>query len=124
MLASRSVVSVLLRALGDFSLHPQGRPCGRPPAAAVPGRQPAPAARAARKWRYLLGSCAQRCAGSETPRRLLGVLGGAVAFGLGAFALFFGEPVAEVAVLDEGGQGVEDHAGAEQGGHLGGVVGG
>jgi hypothetical protein len=31
----RSVVSVLLRELGDFSLHPQGRPCGRPPAAAV-----------------------------------------------------------------------------------------
>jgi hypothetical protein len=30
MLAFRSVVSVLLRALGDFSLHPQGRPCGRP----------------------------------------------------------------------------------------------
>jgi hypothetical protein len=39
MLAFRSVVSVLLRALGDFSLHPQGRPCGRPPAAAVLGRQ-------------------------------------------------------------------------------------
>ena len=39
MPASRSVVSVLLRALGDFSLHPQGRPCGRPPAAAVLGRQ-------------------------------------------------------------------------------------
>jgi hypothetical protein len=35
MPASRSVVSVLLRGLGDFSLHPQGRPCGRPPAAAV-----------------------------------------------------------------------------------------
>jgi hypothetical protein len=35
MPAFRSVVSVLLRALGDFSLHPQGRPCGRPPAAAV-----------------------------------------------------------------------------------------
>jgi hypothetical protein len=35
MPASRSVVSVLLRALGDFSLHPQGRPAGgrlrRPP---------------------------------------------------------------------------------------------
>jgi hypothetical protein len=31
----RSVVSVLLRALGDFSLHPQGRPCGRPPTAPV-----------------------------------------------------------------------------------------
>ena len=30
--ASRSVVSMLLRELGDFSLHPQGRPCGRPPA--------------------------------------------------------------------------------------------
>jgi len=39
MPASRSVVSVLLRELGDFSLHPQGRPCGRPPAAAVLGRQ-------------------------------------------------------------------------------------
>jgi hypothetical protein len=39
MLAFRSVVSVLLRALGDFSLHPQGRPCGRPLAAAVLGRQ-------------------------------------------------------------------------------------
>jgi hypothetical protein len=37
MLAFRSVVSVLLRALGDFSLHPQGRPCGRPPAALRPG---------------------------------------------------------------------------------------
>jgi hypothetical protein len=35
MPASRSVVSVLLRELGDFSLHPQGRPCGRPPPAAV-----------------------------------------------------------------------------------------
>jgi hypothetical protein len=29
MLAFRTVVSVLLRALGDVSLHPQGRPCGR-----------------------------------------------------------------------------------------------
>jgi hypothetical protein len=28
MLASRSVVSRLLRGLGDFSLHPQGRPAG------------------------------------------------------------------------------------------------
>jgi len=37
MLAFRSVVSVLLRALGDFSLHPQGRPCERPPAALRPG---------------------------------------------------------------------------------------
>jgi hypothetical protein len=37
MPASRSVVSVLLRGLGDFSLHPQGRPCGRPPAALRPG---------------------------------------------------------------------------------------
>jgi hypothetical protein len=36
MPASRSIVTVLLRELlGDFSLHPQGRPCGRPPAAAV-----------------------------------------------------------------------------------------
>jgi hypothetical protein len=33
----RLVVSVLLRALGDFSLHPQGGACGRPPAAAVLG---------------------------------------------------------------------------------------
>jgi hypothetical protein len=40
MPAFRSVVSVLVRELGDFSLHPQGRPCGRPPAAAVLGRQP------------------------------------------------------------------------------------
>jgi len=32
MPASRSVVSVLSRALGDVSLHPQGRPCGPPPA--------------------------------------------------------------------------------------------
>jgi hypothetical protein len=39
MPASRSVVAVPLRELGDFSLHPQGRPCGRPPAAAVLGRQ-------------------------------------------------------------------------------------
>ena len=37
MPASRSVVSVLLRALADVSLHPQGRPCGRPPAALRPG---------------------------------------------------------------------------------------
>jgi hypothetical protein len=37
-LASRSVVSVLLTEVGDLSLHPQGRPCGRPPAAAVLGR--------------------------------------------------------------------------------------
>jgi hypothetical protein len=37
MPTSRSVVSVQLRALGDFSLHPQGRPCGRPPAALRPG---------------------------------------------------------------------------------------
>jgi len=44
MAAFRSVVSVLLRALGDFSLHPQGRPCGRPPAAAVlaPAATPRP----------------------------------------------------------------------------------
>ena len=28
MLASRFVVSRLLRGLGDSSLHPQGRPCG------------------------------------------------------------------------------------------------
>ena len=37
----RPVVSVLLRALGDFSLHPQGRPCGRPPAALRPGNDTA-----------------------------------------------------------------------------------
>jgi hypothetical protein len=51
MLASRFVVSRLLRGLGDSSLHPQGRPCGRPPAAAVlapattqrpPGMRPHP----------------------------------------------------------------------------------
>jgi hypothetical protein len=36
MPASRAVVSVLLRALGDFVLYPQGRPAGalRPPSAA------------------------------------------------------------------------------------------
>jgi hypothetical protein len=45
MLASRSVVSVLLRALGDFSLHPQGRPCGRPSAALRPGNATAPPGR-------------------------------------------------------------------------------
>ena len=37
MPAFRSVVSVLLRSLGDSSLHPQGRPCGRPEAARRPG---------------------------------------------------------------------------------------
>ena len=37
MPAFRSVVSMLLSELGDFSLHPQGRPCGRPPAALRPG---------------------------------------------------------------------------------------
>ena len=37
-LASRSVVSVLLTEVGDLSLHPQGRPCGRPPVAATLGR--------------------------------------------------------------------------------------
>ena len=41
MPAFRSVVSMLLRELGDFSLHPQGRPCGRPPAALRPGDDPA-----------------------------------------------------------------------------------
>jgi hypothetical protein len=39
MPASRSAVSVLLRKLGDFSLHPQGRPAGgrlrRPSSAAT-----------------------------------------------------------------------------------------
>jgi hypothetical protein len=48
MPASRSVVSVLVRALGDFSLHPQGRPCGRPPAALRPA--------AARRASPLLGA--------------------------------------------------------------------
>src|SRR5215203_6930278 len=38
--AFRSVVSMLLRELGDFSLYPQGRPCVRPPAAAVLGPPP------------------------------------------------------------------------------------
>jgi hypothetical protein len=37
MPAFRSLVSVLMRELGDFSPHPQGRPCGRPPAALRPG---------------------------------------------------------------------------------------
>jgi hypothetical protein len=37
MLAFRTVVSMLLRELGDFSLHSQGRPYGRPPAALRPG---------------------------------------------------------------------------------------
>jgi hypothetical protein len=37
MPASRSVVSMLLRELGDVSPRPQGRPCGRPPAALRPG---------------------------------------------------------------------------------------
>ena len=60
MPAFRSVVSVLLRELGDFSLHPQGRPCGRPlrgrprpptqlpdrPHRQAPGRTASPAARA------------------------------------------------------------------------------
>ena len=41
MPASRSVVSTLLRELGDFSLRPQGRPCGRPPAARRPGNDAA-----------------------------------------------------------------------------------
>jgi hypothetical protein len=40
MPASRYVVSVLLWKLGDLSPHPQGRPCGRPPAAAVLGLAP------------------------------------------------------------------------------------
>jgi len=52
MLAFRSVVSVLVRALGDFALHPQGRPCGRPPAAAVLGRHdPRRAGRLADRYR-------------------------------------------------------------------------
>jgi hypothetical protein len=37
MPAFRSVMSLLLRALGDFSLRTQGRPCGRPAAALQPG---------------------------------------------------------------------------------------
>jgi hypothetical protein len=36
---SMPVPAVLVRELGDFSLHPQDRPFGRPPAAAVLGRQ-------------------------------------------------------------------------------------
>jgi hypothetical protein len=39
MPASRSVVSVLLRELGDFSSHPQGRPAGGRLPAAVLGRR-------------------------------------------------------------------------------------
>ena len=58
--------------------------------------------------RFSLGSCpgAER----EWEPRLLGALGGAVAFGLGARSFLGGEPVAEVAVLHQGGEGVEDHA--------------
>jgi hypothetical protein len=42
MPASRSVVSVLLRELGDFSSHPQGRPAGglRPPSAGGAAMRP------------------------------------------------------------------------------------
>jgi hypothetical protein len=88
-------------------------------------RQHLRAARAARKWLDLLARQLRPArSGTEVRRRLLDAFGGAVAFGLGAFSFFFGEPAAEVAVLDEGGQGVEDHARAEQRGHLGGVVGG
>jgi hypothetical protein len=39
MPASRSVVPVLLRSWETFLYSPQGRPCGRPHAAAVLGRQ-------------------------------------------------------------------------------------
>jgi hypothetical protein len=39
---SMPVPARAVRELGDFSLHPQGRPCGRPPAAAVLGRQTQP----------------------------------------------------------------------------------
>jgi hypothetical protein len=46
MSAFRYVVSVLLRALGDVSLHPQAAPCGRPlrgrPRSPNPGRRARP----------------------------------------------------------------------------------
>jgi hypothetical protein len=45
MPAFRSVVFVLLRALGDVSLHPQGRPCGPAATRRPPGSRPHPAAR-------------------------------------------------------------------------------
>jgi hypothetical protein len=77
MPASRSVVSVLLRELGDFLYPSQGRPCGRPPAAAVlapattrrsPGEQPHPASKlleshqgvARHPYRRMLGALTER----------------------------------------------------------------
>jgi hypothetical protein len=38
-LCGPAVEGALVREPGDVSLHPQGRPCGRPPAAAILGRQ-------------------------------------------------------------------------------------
>jgi hypothetical protein len=62
MLAFRSVGSVLLRALGDFSLHPQSRPCGRPAAALRPGNDTAttrqPASPSAQSGPCTAGPCA------------------------------------------------------------------
>jgi hypothetical protein len=55
-MAFRSVVSVLLRELGDFSLHPQGRAGGRPEAARRAGNDttvtggPASPFRAGPRW--------------------------------------------------------------------------
>jgi hypothetical protein len=67
MPASRSVVSVLLRELGDFSLHPQGRPAGgrlrRPSSAAEPGRRARPHRNACRlhdltgQWTHFSRAC-------------------------------------------------------------------
>jgi hypothetical protein len=67
MPASRSVVSVLLRELGEFSLHPQGRPAGgrlrRPssagrPHATIPGMTRTTSSGASRhrrmRWPYLI----------------------------------------------------------------------
>jgi hypothetical protein len=63
MPASRSVVSVLLRELGDVSLHPQGRPAG--------GRLRLPSSAARTKT--------ARCTWRRHPRRpgILGRRGGA-----------------------------------------------
>ena len=59
MPASRSVVSVLLRELGDFSSHPQGRPCGPATARRPPGDRP---------HRHPLGSVASTASPPSTRR--------------------------------------------------------